>query len=272
MKPKQRTIDNTAADKHESNELEKINFEPLDKSSFTPMYFQIQTQLLKQIHGGQLKAGDLLPGEEELCRIYGVSRMTARQSLQALKQQGFAHSQKGRGTFVTQQKVEKKIAHLSGFSAEMTSLGMKPASRILRQATIPASPELALSLAVPPGSPLFELRRLRLANGLPLAIEHIWLSIQTFPGIEKVDFANSSLYKTLRERYGLQIGSADETIEARSPTRLEAELLDISTRLSLLVISRTLRTVEGKPVESARSLYRGDRYRAVLSIPATIVE
>ena len=246
--------------------------EPLDKSSFIPLYFQIQDRLLKQIQSGQLQAGDLLPGEEDLCRLYGVSRMTARQSLQALKQQGLVRSEKGRGTFVIQPKVEKQIAHLSGFSAEMRSLGMKPSSRILEQGTKAASPEIALRLGVSPGLPLLELHRLRLADGLPLAIEQVWLSLAEFPGIEKIDFTRNSLYETLRERYGIRVGSADEIIEARTPTQREAKLLEMNPRLSLLVISRTIRTVQGKPVEVALSLYRGDRYRAVLNVPATIVE
>ncbi|MGC1871415.1 MAG: GntR family transcriptional regulator [Acidobacteriaceae bacterium] len=246
--------------------------EPLDKNSFIPLYFQIQDRLVKQIQSGELQAGDMLPGEEDLCRLYGVSRMTARQSLQALKHQGLVRSEKGRGTFVVQPKVEKKIAHLSGFSAEMRSLGMKPSSRILEQATKPASPEIAQRLGVPPGSLLLELHRLRLADALPLAIEQVWLSLAEFPGIDKIDFARSSLYGVLRERYGIEIGSADEIIEARPPTSREAKLLDVSSRSSLLVISRTIRTAQGKPVEVSLSLYRGDRYRAVLNIPATIVE
>jgi GntR family transcriptional regulator len=248
------------------------NVEPLDKSSFIPLYFQIQDRLLKEIQSGGLQAGDLLPGEEDLCRLYGVSRMTARQSLQALKHQGLVRSEKGRGTFVVQPKVEKQIAHLSGFSAEMRSLGMKPSSRILEQATKPASPEIALRLGVSPGLPLLEIHRLRLADALPLAIEKVWLSLAEFPGIEKIDFTRTSLYETLRERYGIRVGSADEVIEARVPTQREAKLLEMGSRLSLLVISRTIRTVQGKPVEAALSLYRGDRYRAVLSVPATIVE
>jgi GntR family transcriptional regulator len=254
------------------NNKSKTRLEPLDKSSFIPLYFQIQSQLLKQIQAGQFQPGDLLPGEDELSQLHGVSRMTARQSLQALKQQGFAYSEKGRGTFVIQPKVEKQITHLCGFSAEMRSLGMKPGSRILNQATISATPELALRLGVTPGSPLLELHRLRLADALPVAIEHVWLSLPDFPGIGKIDFTRRSLYETLRERYGIRVGSADETIEARAPTRQEAKLLEISPRLSLLVISRTMRTAEGKPVEASLSLYRGDRYRAVLSIPATVVE
>jgi GntR family transcriptional regulator len=271
-----RTRQNTAGKRKRSDSSERSKnqqqIEPLDKSSFIPLYFQIQDRIVKQIRAGALQPGEMLPAEEDLCRLYGVSRMTARQSLQALKHQGLVRSEKGRGTFVIQPKVEKEIAHLSGFSAEMRSLGMKPTSRTLEQANKPASPEIARRLAIPPGSLLLELHRLRLADGLPLAIEQVWLSLAEFPGIDKIDFSRSSLYGTLRERYGIQVGSADEIIEARAATGREAKLLDISARSSLLVISRTIRTAQGKPVEASLSLYRGDRYRAVLSVPATIVE
>ena len=247
-------------------------YEPLDKNSFTPMYFQIQTQLLKQIKSGHFRAGDALPGEEELTRIYGVSRMTSRQALQALTTQGLAYRQKGRGTFVLQPKVEKDIAHLLGFSAEMRVLGLKSSSRVLGKAIMPATPETALRLSIEAGAPTLHLHRLRSVDGVPVAIEEVWLSQEQFPGIEKVDFVRCSLYETLRESYGIRVGSADEVIEARPATRHEAELLQIAAKSSLLVISRTLLSVEGRPVETGLSLYRGDRYRAVLRIPATAVE
>lgn len=255
-----------------SRALGNLLFEPLDKNSFTPMYFQIQTQLLKQIKSGHLRPGDALPGEEELTRIYGVSRMTSRQALQALTAQGLAYRQKGRGTFVLQPKVEKDIAHLLGFSAEMRVLGLKAASRVLRKESVPAPPEIAIRLGIEPGSPTLHLHRLRSADEEPVAIEEVWLSQNQFPGIEKVDFVRRSLYETLREQYGIRVGSADEVIEARPANRQEAELLAIAPKSSLLVISRTLRSVDGKPVETGVSLYRGDRYRAVLRIPATAVE
>jgi len=261
----------TSSGKPNSN-ARKWEFEPLDKTSFTPMYFQIQTQLLKLIQEGQLRAGDALPSEEELSRTCGVSRMTARHALQSLKSQGFASRHKGQGTFVSQPKVEKDITHLCGFTAEMRALGLEPASRILNAETIPASAEAASRLRVEVGSPVFELRRLRLADGLPVAVEEVWLSQEQFPGINKLDFASLSLYRTLRERYGIRVSRADEILEARPASQHEAELLEVPRRSSVLVISRTLWNIDGKPVETARSVYRGDRYRAVLAIPAAVVE
>lgn len=262
----------TSTEAKETNSSSRFHFEPLDKNSFTPMYFQIQTQLLNQIKSGQLRPGDALPGEEELTRIYGVSRMTSRQALQSLTAQGLAYRQKGRGTFVLQPKVEKDIAHLLGFSAEMRTLGFKVSSRVLEKGSTAAPPEIAMRLHIEPGASALHLRRLRLADDEPVAIEEVWLSQNQFPGIEKIDFGRHSLYETLREQYGIRIGSADEVIEARSASRQEAELLAIAPKSSLLVISRTLLSTDGKPVEAGLSLYRGDRYRAVLRIPATAVE
>lgn len=250
----------------------KWDFEPLDKNSFTPMYFQIQNQLLKLIQSGKLRAGDLLPSEEELTRICGVSRMTARQALQGLKAQGLATRQKGHGSFVSQPRVEKDITHFCGFTVEMQALGMKASSQVLELETSLASPEVALQLRIEVNSLVFRMLRLRLADDLPFAIEEIRLPLDRFPGIDKLDFSRLSLYHTLRTRYKTRFGRADEILEARSATAREAKLLGIAPKSSLLVISRTIWNQDGLPVETAHSVYRGDRYRAVLSTPVTAIE
>lgn len=250
----------------------RVVFKPLDKTSFTPMYFQIQTQLLRMIQLGRLRAGDPLPSEEELSRIYGVSRMTSRQALQSLKSQGYVSRHKGRGSFVSQPWVEKDITHLCGFTAEMRALGLSASSRVLHAETVPASPEVAAQLNIAVTAPVFHLCRLRLADELPVAVEEIRLPCGRFPGVDKLDFSSLSLYQTLRVRYGIRVSRADEVLEARSATKNEAQLLEVAPRASLLVISRTLWSVDGLPVETAHSVYRGDRYRAVLRIPATAME
>jgi GntR family transcriptional regulator len=248
------------------------DFQPIDKNSFTPMYFQIQSQLLKMIQSGQLRAGDSLPSEEELSRIYGVSRMTSRQALQVLKSQGFVTRHKGQGSFVSQPRVEKDITHLSGFTSEMRAMGIKTTSQVLEARVSPAPAEVASQLGIAVNAPMYRLLRLRLGDGLPIAIEEIRLPHERFPGVEKLDFSRISLYQTLRERYEIRVSRADEILEARSATKREADLLEIQARSSLLVISRTLWSTDGLPVETAHSVYRGDRYRAVLRIPATTIE
>lgn len=263
---------NSALGQEKANSDSGWNFAPLDKNSFIPMYYQIQSQLLHMIQSGELRPGDALPSEDEIRRACRVSRMTARHALQALESQGFASRHKGQGSFVSQPRVEKDIMHLAGFTAEMRALGLKPSSRLLSAETVPASAEVASRLHIEVGMPVFYLRRLRCADGLPVAIEDAWLAREQYPGIERIDFASISLYQTLRERYGIRVSRADEIIEARSATRQQADLLEVPRNASLLAITRTLWSVDGKPVETALSVYRGDRYRAVLSIPTTTVE
>jgi GntR family transcriptional regulator len=244
----------------------------LDKNGFIPLYYQIQRALMEKIHSGELSEGDSLASEEELARVYQVSRMTARQALHGLKTSGYAFSQKGRGTFVTHPKMEKNIMHLRGFTEDMKQLGMVPSSRLLEQTVIKATDQLAQQLKVSPDDSVMRLRRLRLADGIPMALEESNIPLKFFPGLERISFATQSLYHVLRESFAVRVGWADEVIEALPATRDEAELLTIPRRASVLSISRIIMTTEDTPIEVACSRYRGDRYRASIRIPATKIE
>jgi len=241
---------------------------PLDKASAVPLYFQIQRRLLERIAASELAEGDLLESEEELSRRYRVSRMTARHALTALKDQGYAVSQKGRGTFVSRPKLEKNILHLLGFSEEMKQRGFRPSSRLLEQAAIAADDGLAARLQVAAGDSLLRLLRVRLANDVPMAIETSHVPLARYPGLDRFDFGKRSLYQVLRDRYGMHVAWADEVLEAFPASREQAGLLLVPPRSSLLAITRTIMQADGTPIESAQTLYRGDRYRAVLRVPA----
>jgi GntR family transcriptional regulator len=245
---------------------------PLDKSGFIPLYYQIQRALMERIQSGELLTGDLLASEEELARVYQVSRMTARQALHGLKSSGFAISRKGRGTFVTQPKLDKNIMHLRGFSEDMKRLGMVPGSKLLEQSVMQATEELADKLRLKPKEAVMRLRRLRLADGIPMALEESHIPLTRFPGLEKINFAKQSLYFVLRETFGVRVAWADEVIEALPATREESELLTIPRKSSVLSISRIVMTKEETPIEVACTHYRGDRYKASIRVPTRIIE
>nr|WP_252263660.1 GntR family transcriptional regulator [Paracidobacterium acidisoli] len=244
----------------------------MDKNGFIPLYYQIQRALMEKIHSGELGEGDPLASEEELSRYYQVSRMTARQALHGLKISGYAFSEKGRGTFVTRPKLEKNIMHLQGFTEDMRQRGMKPSSRLLQQTAVPPTEELMQRLKLDAGDRVLRLRRLRLADGIPMALEDSHIPLRQFPGLDRIDFAKHSLYQTLRERYGVRVGYADEIIEALPATREESELLNIRSKASVLSITRTIMTTQESPIEFACSRYRGDRYRASIRVPMTTIE
>jgi DNA-binding GntR family transcriptional regulator len=245
---------------------------PLDKNGFIPLYFQIQRALMEKIQSGDLSEGDPLASEEELSRYYQVSRMTARQALHGLKTSGYAFSEKGRGTFVTRPKLEKNIMHLQGFTEDMRQRGMKPSSKLLEQTVIASTEDLMQKLKLDPDDKVMHLRRLRLADNIPMAIEDSHIPMKQFPGLERIDFAKHSLYQTLRERYGVRVGYADEIIEALPATKEESDLLTVQRKASILSITRVIMTTQETPVEAACSRYRGDRYRASIRVPMTAIE
>lgn len=240
----------------------------LDKNGFIPLYYQIQQTLMEKIRSGQLNEGDPLASEEELARLHQVSRMTARQALHGLKTSGYAVSRKGRGTFVTRPKMERNIMHLEGFTEDMKQRGMVPSSKMLEQAVIGASEEVSEKLKLNEGERILKLRRLRFADGTPMALEESQIPLRLYPGLDRYNFEKNSLYAVLRENYGVRVGWADEIIEAMPATREESELLTIPKRASVLTISRVIMSTTDTPIEAACSRYRGDRYRASIRVPA----
>jgi GntR family transcriptional regulator len=244
----------------------------LDKSGFIPLYHQIQSVLVEMIHAGELSVGDCLPSEYELARSYQVSRITARQALHNLKSSGYAISHKGRGTYVAQPKLEKNIMHLRGFTEDMKRRGMIPSSRLLEQSVLQAPANLAEQLRVETASSVLRLRRLRIADGTPMALEESCIPLKHYPGLERIDFAKDSLYAVLRDEYGVRAAWADEVLEALPATREESELLAIPKDAIMLSISRVIMTTEEIPIEVACSRYCGDRYRASIRVPTTTIE
>jgi GntR family transcriptional regulator len=116
----------------------------------------------------------------------------------------------------------------------MKHLGMAPSSKLLEQTVIKATEDLAEKLKVEPGEVVMRLRRLRLADGTPMALEESNIPLKRFPGLDKISFVKQSLYFVLRESYGVRVAWADEVIEALPATREESELLTIPKKASVL--------------------------------------
>jgi GntR family transcriptional regulator len=226
-----------------------------------PRYYQLKTIIREQISTGAWKPGGLIPSERELSERYGVSRMTVRQSLTELVNEGFLYRRQGRGTFVAWPKITQHLTSLTGFSEDMRARGQRPGARILAAEMWPADEDVAVRLQIAPGQRVVRLRRLRLADGEPLAIEE---SALTFFGCEALlaeDLEGGSLYEVLDRRFGLPIVEAEQEIEAGLAGPEDARLLGVAPGSPVLLLRRTTYTERGRPLEYAESVYRGDKYR-----------
>jgi GntR family transcriptional regulator len=226
---------------------------------------QIEDWLADAIASGQLKPGDQLPTEHDLAAWLGVSRMTLRHALAELAQRGLVTKTVGRngGTFVAEPKLVQDLTVLAGFSEQLRRHGLIAGARVLAATEIPASPAASAALEIEPGEPVYEVRRLRLAGGQPILIEHSLFPARHCPGLldSRLD---GSLYELLEQNYGHRPHRAKESLEPVTAGVREAEALGIAEGAPLMLVERTAYTREGTPLEFARDLFRGDRTRLVI--------
>ena len=235
----------------------------LDRNSAVPLYYQIQQQLLEQIQSGQLSPGQPLPSEHEIATRLSVSRMTARQALKHLCDAGVAYSRTGLGTFVSGIKQEKTSSDLLSFTQDMKARGCRPSSRLLSSGRVAAEADVAQALHLTAGAKVFCLRRVRLADGVPMGLETSFLPLTLYPGLLENFDPRKSLYQTLADRYKIRMLAADEVVEAALASAEQAKLLGIKKNAPVFRITRVSYAQNGQPVEFVRSTYRGDRWKIV---------
>ena len=224
----------------------------------TPKYQTIHDALLAIIDG--LPAGSPMPTERELCQTYAVSRATIRQALGQLEIEQRIFRRQGKGTFVARAKIEQRL-ELMSHTEGMRASGLSPSSKLIDVRRVAAGSDVGARLSLSPKAEVLRIERLRLADGEPIAIEVVFLSAARFDGISSVLSDSASLYQLLSSNYGVELASAEETIEAVVAEGREAGLLRCAPGVPLLMLSRRTLDTTGQPVEFVRSLYRGDRYR-----------
>lgn len=240
----------------------------LDRQSVVPLYYQIQQFLLEQIHSGVFKPGEAISSEQEISAQMGVSRMTVRQALKSLCSEGVLYSQRGKGTFVSANKLEKSFRVVLSFTEEMRNGGSRPSSKLLSFDIAQVDVKTAEALRIRTNEKVIRLRRLRLADGIPMAIEWSHLPVEVCPDLLETFNPRTSLYEKLARHYGIHIAVTEEVAEAAVANAEESRLLKIGKGSPVFHLERTSYLHDGKPVEYVNSTYRGDRYRLVNRLTA----
>ncbi len=223
--------------------------------SNAPIYLRVASLLRQQIAAGEIRSGDTLPSERDLCMLMGASRVTIRKAIDQLIGEGLLVRKRGSGTFVAP-RIEAPGSFLSGFSEDAAARGATAGVVWIQKALSAVSDEEARILEIVAGAAVVRLTRVRLANGEPLAIENAVVPVQFLPDIAAM---GDSLYDALAAGGNRPVGGT-QRIRAALATPGEAGLLHIPEKSEILRIERVTRLADGRPVEFTRSAYRGDRY------------
>jgi len=219
-------------------------------------YEQLRSSLAQELE--KLVAHDPLPSERELMARHGVSRMTVRQAIAGLADDGLVYRVQGSGTFVADPAKVTKSLHLTSFSEDIRGRRMVPATKLLLSERIAADASVANFLSLEPGTDVVHLERLRTADGSPMCLENVWLPASLVDGVDYAD-VGGSLYDALADA-GLAPEYADQQIRATVLDPRDAQLLAVPAFSPALLVARVTYDARGRAVERAVGLYRADRY------------
>ncbi|MEV5410129.1 GntR family transcriptional regulator [Thermopolyspora sp. NPDC052614] len=242
----------------------QLDFE-LDRSSPVPLYFQVAEQISEAIRRGDLAPGSRLDNEIQLADRLGLSRPTVRQAIQYLVDKGLLVRKRGVGTQVVHGQVKRSV-ELTSLYDDLRRAGQEPATQVISFGTVGADEEVAGILAVPAGTEVLRLERLRLAGGEPLALLHNWLPLGLAP-LTAESLEKRGLYELLRSA-GVRMRVANQRIGARAAGTAEGRLLDERRGAPLLTMIRTTYDDQGRAVEHGSHVYRASHY----SLEVTLIE
>lgn len=223
-------------------------------------YKRIYTYYKDLIINKEMKEGVKMPTEEKIGELFNVSRITVRRALDDLARDGFILKVQGKGSYVLSTKASLQLNKLKGFSVEMLLLGKTPSSIIHNISIIDADEDIAKHLNIELGRKVYNIERIRCADGEKMAFERVRIPFSFIPGIEKFDLAKS-FYAVLQENYGIVPMRAIETFEAGLADKKIAKLLEIEENAPILLMGRISYSSTGEIYEYTDSVYCGDKYK-----------
>ena len=222
------------------------------------LYARVETVLANEISNRDLKVGDQLPTEDSLVARFGVSRITVRRAIQNLVSRGLVEIRRGKGTFVAAPKITQELKELSGFVEDMHALGRKPTAHVIGRQIVTADATVASQLALTKGERVVRIRRVRLADGIPLSFDETFLPLEIGKKIITNNLKVEPIFSLLERKYDVPLIEAEYKLEAVAAEAEVAAALKIKQRSPVFRIERTSYSTGGRPVDYERLHYRGD--------------
>jgi GntR family transcriptional regulator len=235
---------------------------PAKNRNGLPAYQRIQSTIRRRIDAGQLHPGDSVASERDLAKLHQVSLMTARHALASLEREGIVERRRGIGTFVAAPKIH--FNKLMSYTEQMSSRSLTAGSKVLFAKVLENENEAAARLSLPPTSSIIKLERLRHAANEPFALETCYLNAAEFSGLLDAPFGRESLFGILERNYKVELGYADEEVDATAADPRIAEILSIPRREPLLRIRQVIYSTKGTAIMYVLGFYRSDRHNLVI--------
>lgn len=231
-----------------------------------PLHAQIREDLRRMIVQHRWPAHHRLPSEAQLMQRYGVSRITVRQALQALVEAGLVVKVSGRGSFVAGPRPVQQLTRLQGLAEALSPQGYTLVNRIVTLERVPADALVAERLALPRGSLVTHLRRVRLVDGVPVCTDRSWLPLDIGDQVAMADLQHRDVFAVIEQEAATPLGHASMMLHAMAAPGDVAERLGVAPGAAVMVGDRITHDRHGRPVDYEQLYWRGDNFRFQLAI------
>lgn len=227
-------------------------------SKKVPVYIAMHNELRQKVLSKEWKKGQKIPSERVLATEFEVSRMTARQAVSSLVEEGLLERKQGAGTFVASDKVREKLSGIPSFTETIEKIGKKPSSKLVSFYTKHASESESEKLQLKQNDEVLVMERIRYADDEPICFEVATIPYHIVSDINKDDL-KAHLYRSLSD-IGYHVARAEQVISATWASEHVAEMLDIKRESPILRLKQVSYTQEDNPFEYVRAQYVGSRY------------
>ena len=234
---------------------------PLKRTSATPLYRQLDAIMRSKVQSGEWKANEIIPSENELAKLYGLSRMTARMVVAQLAREGLLYRVHGKGTFVAEKKITAHSLSYTGIREQMEEMGLQTTTRVLRMQRATVAPRIAERFNLKSDDEFCVIERLRWLEGSPFSLHYTYIPSSLCPGLESQDLIGQQLCDILRTQYGLVRRHVIETLESIAATKYEADMLEVKKDFHLLMLKNFISDENDRPFEYSKILFRGDKIK-----------
>lgn len=225
-----------------------------------PLYVQIRDSLRRQILDGTYQVHERLPSENEMMGVFGVSRITIRQALRDLHNEGLVFSAQGKGTFVSKPKAVQNVQRLEGFGEAMAAQGYEASARVLSIQQLKAPKAVAASLDLQPGDEVIEVKRVRYLNRSPVCIENSYFPMDIGRRMFSLDLSGD-IFPMLENLFGIPLGGADISLDSILADDEAQQYLNLKTGEAILRVERLTHNRDGRPIDFEYLCYRGDSFK-----------
>ena len=227
-----------------------------------PAYIRIHDAVKKQIDDGFWEIGQRLPSERDLADDYEVSRMTLRQAITLLVEEGILERRVGSGTYVASHRVQEKMRGTTSFTEIVRLQGKTPSSQVVSYQRKPANETEIQQLQLKTSDYVVRMERVRYADNMPLVFEVASIPEKLIREFKREDIAEH-FFQTLTDN-GYEIGKSQQTIYAKNASERVANYLKVPKNHAVLALTQVSYFTDGRPFEYVHSQYVGDRFEFYL--------